>query len=466
MVHKIHAGHKTHTEHRAHAEHKIHKGKKVHTGDRLNSKIADAQRTHSQYNVKRLIEAIDEKSVSFVESAGKNYRELTHAIRASQPLVDCFYDASTYYFCANYSPKIFPRYMAIRAALCAEDIVKRHILDRARVSYYSHLEYHLPCSIQATIDVNPKIYFIIRDMACEMHLFHGTGRSTYRALRYDDPPELRTYVETKLNINTELAICRRLFLDSPRPHDPTLINVEAIMSRTEKGELVTSIVHDYFNKGHLGLSNNTSYIQQLTADKIVAIAKSTIQALATVHGRDIVHRNMRTSAIYVTDTVREFRASLGSFEHACIESDAKAANKRPSEYLYINSWEIYGDLQQVDYKKADIFALGCALIELIRCKAMPWVGATQLLNDDVLAGHNVALRNRYQDECKKYMEDFHHRETRALKTYDATLDINTNKDALKKNRVHLLAFQLCHPDPAKRVTLDNALQQVTTIEQL
>jgi eukaryotic-like serine/threonine-protein kinase len=100
-------------------------------------------------------------------------------------------------------------------------------------------------------------------------------------------------------------------------------------------------------------------------ERVVFIAMSVLDALAALHGRNIVHRDLKSQNIYVVPSDQGDRVMLLDLGFAKVEDSLKLTSKEHvlGTPLYISP-EQYLDPSAVD-GRADLFSLGVVMFELL-----------------------------------------------------------------------------------------------------
>ena len=127
------------------------------------------------------------------------------------------------------------------------------------------------------------------------------------------------------------------------------------------------LVTEYCEKGTLSTFISNQLGVNLTEDKIWRIALEILAGLAELSKKNIIHRNLKPSTIYLT---RNFNAKISDFSRSICPKGKNIKELRRIENPVYDSPEICrGDFYST---KTDVWSLGCILYEL--CTLNPAYG--------------------------------------------------------------------------------------------
>ena len=122
------------------------------------------------------------------------------------------------------------------------------------------------------------------------------------------------------------------------------------------------------------LENGTvrDYIEEkgaVTLDVAIGMLEDASRGLAHLHEKNICHRNLRASSLYVTFKSGKIIVQLGEFSRAP-RSSSDEPNWLAPELLKKNGEDTYGAAE----KETDVYAFGCTTYELLSDGKIPWAG--------------------------------------------------------------------------------------------
>jgi serine/threonine protein kinase len=192
------------------------------------------------------------------------------------------------------------------------------------------------------------------------------------------------------------------------------------------------------------LSSETSF------QELCKIALQLIQGLHSLHQKGYVHGDIKPENALIKREGGEIIIGLIDFSFAFNkESEEPTLGFKQGKYgsVTYTAPEVYGrGLFKGDYFKADIWALGNVLYRLYFKKAPPWDSAIVVLSKGAFRERKQLLNQQIEESCE-----------RSLKAL-------LQKKSLKpEEQFECLIYQMLERNPAKRVDIVTALQQMEKI---
>jgi len=261
----------------------------------------------------------------------------------------------------------------------------------------------------------------------------GYAKKVTEVIRYDhDIPKLFVSCEAKGNLHDEIQAMKRA------EGLPGVIQAEAVMTRTtKKGELKTALIQKKFTPGPL-----YKVAGELSINKQVKIARDLLVGLQGMHGRDLIHRDIKPdNVLYDEATEEAVLADLGQSK-----TSADARDLAPNATIIYNPPEaMFHDRTKNDLKKADIFSLGCVLYRLHFKEKLPWM-KDSILSSKVLGKdyHDRPLRKKFIKKVK-------------VLRYKLGLSIEKKPKTAETNLKRVILGML-HQQPEKRPDITKLLE--------
>lgn len=333
------------------------------------------------------------------------------------------------------------RVYAKENALCAlaffiETELKKSVLG-AQASVF--VRPHIP-GVHAALQFDPTTKAIyIHFTSPKSIIGAGFKKIVSCSIQYDcDHPKAVAHTE-QVDVENGLKEYVNLQQTAQIPH---ITHVRAVAEDTYNGQTKLSMVFDLYNRGSLRQIKRRS----LTMKQKYSIARQVLQALAQLHTLGFAHRDIHQGNILLNMEGSKLEAALADLGGMELVASAKKNHSLPALIPTYNPPEAFGSLENVDYTKSDMFALGITLYETFYRDRMAW-RSEQYLPVATL------LTNQYQPVLRDKL---------AAKIKETLSHVPSH--ALHDRRSAALYYTIARmldPNPALRPTAAQALHALT-----
>jgi serine/threonine protein kinase len=252
-------------------------------------------------------------------------------------------------------------------------------------------------------------------------------------------PSLVAHTNAKHSLAREMATLRKT------KGMPGIIEAIAMTHyKTSSGQLKDSIVYKLYSPGALNFNHRPA----LNEVEIISIARCCLTGLKSLHDAGLLHRDIKDRNIFISKTGSGIQACLADLGQTCTLADVQG--HAPDASLLYNPPEAFSDWKKIDYKKAEIFSLGCVFFELAISKSYTWMKEKFLPSLLKSEGH---AREKHKLK-KALIEKIEHIRKKVLDS------LAKHNPASRITRFRTLVISMVNPNPDARPSLEQLLQNL------
>jgi serine/threonine protein kinase len=160
----------------------------------------------------------------------------------------------------------------------------------------------------------------------------------------------------------------------------------------------------------IALSSLTGKIQ--SGEHLLIIASAIISSLALLHKNNIAHGDLKPENILITSDVKVFFVDFGFSRADSLQNKSTGVIQGTPAYM---APELWSAREAIDFKKADVYALGVLLSRLMGNAVPPFVAKLTESDPDLRPVDAVAFEKRWYSIVTSVNND-HHRLSITVKT--------------------------------------------------
>lgn len=309
--------------------------------------------------------------------------------------------------------------------------------------YFSRVHTGLTRSIQ--YDPHSKLVFIHLKSHGVCALGKGARKKVTRSILYSTKnPKVVAHCHTAYRIDNEIQAAIDL------RGKKGLQEVFAVMQRKCKdGSNLNSIMTRFYKGGDLHHYLNKNR-RKMTLKEKMNLAYDISIGIANMHNNGYTHRDLGLKNYFVETIKNKGRkkivAIVGDFGRAAKDGKTKERGAQGGFSQLAPEGIAYDKLQDSDYLKTDVYALGCVFYRIIYGGKVPW--------------HNVGMMNNGTLPVEERIEKS---KMNIVKFWDPRLKTLERKGKKSLFKYESLIRKMVDPDPALRPSAQEVKEQLRTI---